>query len=143
MKNTFDYESVPFDFAHCFNETCLRADQCLRRQMGLLLPLERETVLMVNHHRFLSNGENCTQFRKNESQLFARGISMLFSTLPYSKAIMIRKQLIEHFGKSLFYRFKRKECLVTPEQQQVFLKIFRDNGIVEPPVFDEMVERYG
>lgn len=142
MKQTFDYNALPSYFAHCFNANCLRADQCLRHKMAILLPKERETVLTVNHLRFLPNGEDCTFFKNNETRLYAKGISALIDSLPHAKAITIRQKLVDHFGKSLYYRFYRKEALISPDQQSFFKEIFKAQGIAEPPVFDELIERY-
>ena len=35
MKPEFNYESVPFDFSHCFCGQCKVADKCLRYQLEL------------------------------------------------------------------------------------------------------------
>ena len=142
MEKAFNYQDLPYDFAHCLNSGCVRADQCLRRKMALLLPNERETVMIVNHQRFSPTGEDCSFFKKDEKRVFAKGFSTMLNLLPQEKAIQIRKLLTAHFGKSLYYRFYRKECLISPEQQAFFKQAFLSQNIQEPPVFDEQIERY-
>ena len=44
MKPEFNYESVPFDFSHCFCGQCKVADKCLRHQVALRIPESRYSV---------------------------------------------------------------------------------------------------
>lgn len=48
MKPEFNYESVPFDFSHCFCGQCKVADKCLRHQVALRIPESRYSVPVIN-----------------------------------------------------------------------------------------------
>ena len=48
MKPEFNYESVPFDFSHCFCGQCKVADKCLRYQVALRIPESRYSVPVIN-----------------------------------------------------------------------------------------------
>lgn len=143
MKSDFDYQAMPVTFVHCLNATCLRGGECLRRQMALRIPPERETVTVVNPFDGQpATGENCRYFLADAPQRYALGITHLLDSLPYAEAVKIRKQLFGRLGRNFYYRCYRKERLVKPSEQALIADIFRSHGISEPPVFDEYVERY-
>ena len=59
MSPDFDYTQFPYTFAHCLNSECLRAEQCLRRQVTLRMPKERGLVTVVNPNHVSPSGEDC------------------------------------------------------------------------------------
>lgn len=142
MKPEFNYNSLPSGFANCFNEQCKRADKCLRRQAALHIPAEYKIISIVNPACIASTGEDCLYFKADNPQLFARGITCLLSSIPHSDAIAIKQQMLNHFGRTLFYRFWRKEHLFSPSQQEYVKQLFLQRGISEPPLFDEYIEQY-
>ena len=50
--------------------------------------------------------------------------------------------MLEHFGRNAYYRFRRKEQLITPSEQKYIRQLFRKKGITDEPIYDEYVERY-
>lgn len=142
MDPNFDYNLMPYDFVHCLNAECLRADTCLRHQMALRIPADRKTVTIVTPSSIKPSGEDCPHFKADKMVDYARGITHLLDQLPYNKSVVIKKQLLNHFGRSLYYRFWRKEHLISPSQQEDFRYIFQKNGIKEEPVFDEFIPHY-
>lgn len=70
MKTNFDYNSVPDNFTHCLNKQCSHAADCLRHQVALHIPSERDTINIVNPVYAAANGgENCSFFKVD--QLYA------------------------------------------------------------------------
>ena len=63
MKPEFNYESVPFDFSHCFCGQCKVADKCLRHQVALRIPESRHSVPVINPNNVSPDGENCRYFK--------------------------------------------------------------------------------
>ena len=118
MKPEFNYESVPFDFSHCFCGQCKVADKCLRHQVALRIPESRYSVPVINPNNVSPDGEN------------------------YRKAIAVRRQVYYYFGRSMFYRILHKERHVTPSEQEHIRQIFVNNGIDTEPVYDEYQEEY-
>lgn len=142
MKNEFDYLLLPRDFAHCLNDRCSRAGECLRRQAALHVPSERPAFTVVNPACIVADGEDCTYFKADTRHCFASGITHLLDNVPHNDAVAIKQQLINYFGRTHFYRLWRKERLFSPAQQEYVRNLFLQRGIEEPPVFDEYVERY-
>lgn len=143
MKTDFNYNDFPASFAHCFNEQCLRGDNCLRRQMALRVPKERSGVYTVNpvYLQALA-GEACPFFLLDQPQQFAKGITYLFDDVPLRKAEIIRLQIISHLGRSTYYRCKQKQRLVKPKEQAYIKKLFLAQGILDEPRYDEYLEYY-
>lgn len=143
MKKDFDYDSIPLSFAHCLNGDCLRANNCLRRQLALIMPEERATVTIVNpRHMASADGKDCTYFMDEKPVLFARGMRRLLDRVPLADATVIKNQLLGYFGKSVYYRCCNGERLIKPKEQEYICELFRRRGVAEPPQFEEYVEYY-
>ena len=50
--------------------------------------------------------------------------------------------MLEYFGRNSYYRFLRKERLISPSEQKYIRQLFRKRGIEDEPVYDEYLERY-
>ena len=143
MKTNFDYNSVPDNFTHCLNKQCSHAADCLRHQVALHIPSERDTINIVNPVYAAANGGgNCSFFKVDQLLRYASGIMHLLDKIPHSDAIVIKQQMLEHFGRNAYYRFRRKEQLITPSEQKYIRQLFRKKGITDEPIYDEYVERY-
>ena len=94
MKPEFNYESVPFDFSHCFCGQCKVADKCLRYQVALRIPESRYSVPVINPNNVSPDGENCRYFKADRMAVYGLGISRMFDDLNYRKAIAVRLSLI-------------------------------------------------
>lgn len=142
MDPKFDYQLIPYKFAHCLNKECKQAHECLRYQATLHIPAEMTSFIIVNPSHTSPNNGNCRFFKMDKLQPFARGIKHLFDNIPHKDAVIIKQQMLEHFGKTLFYRFWRKEYLVSPAQQEYIQKLFLERNITEPLAFDEYIKQY-
>lgn len=114
MNFDIDYSTVPKNFAHCFNGQCKRTDECLRYQVALATPATRNFVFLVNPVRIRLSGEDCPFFLTTQKQTVARGMSHLFSSVPYAKALEIKNQMLRQWGRTVFYRLYRKETFLLP-----------------------------
>lgn len=136
MKNEFDYQEVPYDFAHCFNTQCTQANNCLRRLAATNSTAIRKFLPIVNPACIPKEGDDCPFFKPKIKKQIALGISNLLDNVPHKTALELRRQMVGHFGKTLYYRFLRKENELLPEHQVFIKQLFEQNGINEEPVFD-------
>jgi hypothetical protein len=141
MKKSFNYKEVPSGFLHCFNSECEQSNECLRYQVGLHTTKEVNSFSVVNP-KYVAVRKECPYFFADQLTRYALGISHLFDNIPYSKAVVIKKNLIKHFGERNFYRFRSKEWIIDPKAQEYIRKTFMDEGIEEELMFDEYVEHY-
>lgn len=142
MNTTFDYTKVPCDFVHCLNGQCPRAKECLRHLTAQHIPNDRTTINIVTPAHASAQGKECSFFLSTKTQKYAQGLKHIYNQLPYGKAIVIKQQIIGHFGKTMYYRLWREERLITPAQQKYIVRVFQSKGIEEAPMFDKFIEQY-
>ena len=142
MNKDFNYDLLPYKFAHCANSQCKRADECLRSKAMQHIPAERKTITLVSPAYANPGNGDCTFFKADRLQQFALGMTELLARIPHNDAVVIKQQMLTYFGRTHFYRLWRKERLFTPEQQKYVRQLFLQRGIQEAPQFDEYVEQY-
>ncbi len=142
MPTPSDYTSAPHLFGYCLNDSCSRAARCLRRQAALHLPPEREYFVVLNPSLAAAGGEACPYYAPDQPVRMAWGLTSLFAPLPHAVARAVKADMLAHFGASRFYRFKRKEYGLTPEQQAYVKRLFLSHGIESEPAYDEYRDVY-
>lgn len=126
----------------CQNDACPKASACLRHlALKLLTPDERE-IVVLNPLAYPAKGAACPLFGSNETVLAAWGIVNLLTTVPYAKAQKIKAELLSSFGRSKYYRMRREEIPVMPEDQALIKEIFMKNGIETDPEYSRFTEEY-
>ena len=135
MPKKNNYSDVPSGFMHCLNASCQLADSCLRYQSITSIPAGCKSVVIVNPSH-VPPGNKCSEYLSIEKQQNAYGIDHLYDELPYAVAVKVKNHLISHFGKNIYYRFKRKEKCFTPQLQQFVQTVFHNFGVEEKPRFD-------
>ena len=141
MIDTLDYEKVPAGFTHCFNGTCKLADTCLRYQAGRHIPETKRSIRTLNPS-YAKTTESCSAFMSDVPVKYAYGWTHMFDKLIHEKAVAIKDELLCHYGKSEFYRLKRKEKSFTPRAQQYVRSVFRRYGVTEEPVYEQYRYEY-
>lgn len=141
MIEKLDYAVVPKGFAHCFNENCKNAGQCLRHQIIRFIPDTMWTLSIVNPALTDPDGE-CTAFMSDTPVQYAVGMDHLLDRLTYQDAKDIKQRLLAAYGKNKFYQFKRKERTFTPEDQNYIRQVFLSYGVEEEPAFDSWQTGY-
>ena len=77
----------------------------------------------------------------NETRtVLAQGMTNIYDDVNTSVASAIKQDLLEHFGKGLYYRLKSGEKHITPEQQAFIAETFEKHGVTTPPVYDKLIE---
>lgn len=141
MLEKFNYALVPNRFLHCFHPDCPQSGECLRYQVGTFLPKDLRSVLVVSPV-YEPTKEGCTYFKTCQPVVYAEGMDRMLYDLPYHKATDIKQRMLAHFGKTYFYRLKRKERQFTPKDQLFVGRLFQNAGIQEKPKFDAYIEEY-
>lgn len=140
-KAAFDYARIPHSFAHCFNNDCPRASECLRQLVAQYIPADVLTVTAVNPHSIDAEA-SCPHFLPQKKIRIAWGIKGLFDQVPHKEAIAMRRELIAHFSKTRYYRLQRKEQYLKPEEQEYIRQVFQKHGIEAGPAFEYYTEEY-
>lgn len=142
MKEELNYKSVPSHFPHCFNNQCLKAENCLRNLAARNTTTEFPYINTVNPVCIPADTIHCTYFQSIQKMRVAWGITHLLDNVPHKNARELKDQLIGYFGRGKYYRFYRKECYLTPEDQTCIRRLFRQKGVQEELSFDSYSEEY-
>lgn len=141
MIDTLDYSKVPKGFVHCLNGNCKQAEHCLRYQVTLHLSAIRRDFRTLNPV-WTKPEKDCSEFMSDTPVKYAYGWTHMFDKLIHEKAVAIKDELLYHYGKSDFYRLKRKEKSFTPKAQQYVRNVFLRYGVEEEPTYDEYQYEY-
>lgn len=136
MEKQPQFPFAPKDFARCLNATCPRSQNCLRRTAALQDTDEHLFLKVVNPLRYPKEGEECELFRSTDKVRMAWGVTHLLDNVPYKEGSLLRNMIINHLGRSQYYRCFRKERPFAPQDQQTIRMLFRQRGISEEPSFD-------
>ena len=142
MENKFDYQSVPYGFAHCFNSQCVHKEECLHHLAATNCTSQCPTLSIINPNCIPADTTNCPHFRKALKCRVAWGIRHLLDNGPHKCAAPMRNQLVGHFGKTTYYRFYRQEQGLFPKAQAYIRQVFKQYGIAEEPKFERYSEEY-
>lgn len=63
MKDDFDYQAVPYDYIHCFNQDCPRSENCLRHLAAMHAPKTTPYIATVNPAAYPEDSIQCPHFR--------------------------------------------------------------------------------
>ena len=122
MENKFDYQSVPYGFAHCFNSQCVHKEECLHHLAATNCTSQCPTLSIINPNCIPADTTNCPHFRKALKCRVAWGIRHLLDNVPHKCAAPMRNQLVGHFGKTTYYRFYRQEQGLFPKAQAYIVR---------------------
>lgn len=139
-KEEIDFHRVPFDYALCLAEACSKGDECLRRLAAQSMPAEKEYWNIVSPKRLAALKGDCPYFRTSRKARYAKGCMAMLDNLPYNKRKTIVLQLMAHFGQRTYYRVRKGERLLNPDEQQAVLDIIGRHHADTPADFDAYVE---
>ncbi len=141
MLENFDYSLVPYGFVHCFEGKCRQAEHCLRYLTTRYIPKECLSVSIVNPARLAIEGD-CPAFLSAQPIKYAWGVDRMLDNLSHKQSKKVKQAMIDHFGKAMFYRIKRKERGLSPKEQQAVAYLFQRCGIKENPMFDKYEDAF-
>ena len=142
MENNFDYQLVPRNYPHCFNQQCSRSAECLLHLVAQNSTSQYNTLKIINPKCIPDDTTHCPFFKSNRKIRVAWGTKHLLDDVPYKDGGTLRRQLIDHFGKNTYYQVYRLERGLHPEEQEYIRKVFRSNGIAKEPGFEKYTEEY-
>ena len=137
----FTYDLVPASWPVCFVANCPLAESCLSHLAGLHLP-DDLTIGPAIYPTALRDGK-CGHYKKIRKIQAAWGFDTLFSDVKQRDAPPLRSAIKNYLGgNGTYYRYHNGERLLTPEQQEHILALFRQCGYSENLHFDGYREVY-
>ena len=142
MKNiVIDKEMVPPGYVMCFNSDCPRHEECLRWIVGQQASdnLRVATTVLPSVLKL----SRCTYYRKAETLRMAWGFSKLFEDVKRKDAKPLRDAMVDYLGGNGTYsRYRLGRRMLSPQQQDYILNLFRRRGYTEGLEFDNYVTTY-
>ncbi len=135
-------KELPDYYTFCQNDSCPKANECLRNIFYKKHLSDNDTIRIVNPKRYTTTDSNCNYFASSQKIRMAWGIKNIFSSIPYDSARAIKSELIKYFGRTKYYRFYREELPVTPEEQAEIKRIFQKHGITQEQEYNRFSEEY-
>ena len=130
------YKDAPHNWAICFQDDCPLSAQCLRHAIAKLAPptlTHHVTVLPAAR-----KGDRCTFFATTEPARIARGMTRLLPSEGSERITAIRQGMYGIFGSQThYYRYRRGEYDITPEQQKRVSRLFKKYGFTGEIQYDD------
>ena len=142
----FDYTRLPAYYALCPLSACPRAAECLRQCLYEGLTPDVTDFRCLNLRALPSaDGTDCPHFHPAVKVRFAWGLMGVLSQLeqlPYGQARDAKAAVCGVFGRRTFYRARRGDRPISPDEQACIRRIFQHFGLTEDPQFDRYEYRY-
>jgi hypothetical protein len=142
MEAKIDYKRLPDGFAICLKTDCEQGDNCLRMLSAQSVPAEEKVLYIINPQQLVDVTDDCPHFSSSDKVLYAKGFINILMNLPHKQMQVVIRKLIAHFGQRTYYRVRKGERLLSPDDQRDILNILADCGVSEPEDFDAYVEDY-
>ena len=137
----FDSTRIPASFARCFQGDCPKAGACVRFLAGKHVPAGKLSGPAV--YPTARRGDDCELYKPTRVIRAAYGFTALFAEVKRKDDTPLRDRLKAYLGgNTTYYRYHHGERLLTPEQQQWIINLFRQRGYTENLHFDGYRDMY-
>ena len=132
---------IPPSFARCFQSDCPMADTCMRFLAGKHIQegqVRGEAVFPTARQE-----GGCKMYRPTRVIRAAYGFKALFAEVKKKDDTPLRGLIKAYLGgNTMYYRYHNGERLLTPEQQEWIVSLFRRHGYTEGLCFDAYRDVY-
>lgn len=142
MNEKIDFKQIPTDYPLCLNERCPQAAGCLHQLSVQAMPAEKEYWNIISPKRTATIKGDCPFFRSSRKARYAKGFMNMLDSLPYNKRRGVISSLIACFGQRTYYRIRKGERLLTPDEQQTVRNIIKRYGTSASLEFDDYEEDF-
>ena len=142
MEKELDFRRLPASYKRCFLTTCPRRADCLRAKVTDNVA-QGELWGPAVYPAALGADGRCRFFRTGQPQVMAWGFGKLYYDTRHRDEVALRAAIKGYLGsEAAYYRVNRGAKLLTPEQQEYILGLFRKLGYSKGLEFEHYVETY-
>ena len=134
-----EYTSLPKDYPVCEHSSCPMAATCLHQTAYSTLMEHAEYLRLINPTR-CSKDEACTYYRDKKPVIFARGFTNFQKQMYPQQYDQFMTTLILHFGRNQYFKRRRGDILLPPEEQEVIRLMLEKVGADSKMDFDKYEE---
>lgn len=135
-----EYTSLPINYPVCEHSSCPKAATCLHQvAYSMMLEQNAEYLRLINPTR-CSKDEACTYYRNKKPVIFARGFTYFQKRMYPQQYDQFMTTLILHFGRNQYFKRRRGDILLPPEEQEVIRLMLEKVGADSKMDFDKYEE---
>ena len=138
-KITKIYKDIPENYPLCIHADCRMADSCLR-QLAYRRHDELCTFLRLINPAKCSKGTDCPYYVNNQPVRFAKGFVNFKKQMYPDQYDRFMTLLICHFGRNQYFKRRRGDIVLPPEEQEVIRYTLEKVGVTQPMEFDDYIE---
>lgn len=132
---------IPPSYQLCFNDSCPKATECMRYVAGQNMTADIEWGPVI-YPSALKDGK-CKWFKQQRVMHGAYGFKTLFAEVKQKDYTPLHDEMKKFLGgHGTYYLYHHGEKLLTPEQQQWIINLFKKHGYTENLCFDGYRDEY-
>lgn len=131
--------TVPSYYDLCIVKDCPKSSTCLHH---VALSMASEQKISIFNPNFIDKTGKCTHYAKAEKVYHAKGFKGMMGKLPYDIHKRAVSALMSYFSERTYYRIRKGDRLLSPDEQKAVRRIITRLGYTEPWEFDAYVEDY-
>ena len=140
-KTTLTADQIPTLYSRCFQSDCPKAETCTHFLASKYIP-EGQTQGDAIYPTARQNGD-CRHYKEIRVIRAAYGFKTLFAEVKQKDDTPLRNTIRKYLGgNTTYYRYHHGERMLTPEQQEWIINLFRRHGYTENLRFDGYRELY-
>lgn len=135
-----EHTSLPTNYPVCEHNSCPMAATSLHHiAYSILMEQNAEFLRLINTTR-CSKDEACTYYRDKKPVIFARGFTNFQKRMYPQQYDQFMTTLILHFGRNQYFKRRRGDILLLPEEQEVIRLMLKKGGADSKMDFDKYEE---
>ena len=142
MKEKIDSSDIPTSYLLCMKQDCPKATTCLRRIAEQQIGDEVKLWHVISPKYQEKQTDRCAYFRPADKLTYALGFIGMLDRMPYKLMQEAICKLMRRFGRRTYYRVRKGERPLSPDEQKSMLNILKQCGINDPGKFDAYFEAY-
>ena len=136
-----EFTSLPTNYPVCELSNCPMAATCLHHAAySIVMEQNKEYLHLINPNR-CSKNESCTYYRNKKPIVYARGFTNFQKQMFPQQYDKFMTTLILHFGRNQYFKRRRGDVLLPPEEQEVIRLMLEKAGADSSMDFDKYEER--
>lgn len=135
-----EHTSLPTNYPVCEHNSCPMAATCLHHiAYSILMEQNAEFLRLINPTR-CSKDEACAYYRDKKPVIFARGFTNFQKRMYPQQYDQFMTTLILRFGRNQYFKRRRGDILLLPEEQEVIRLMLKKVGADSKMDFDKYEE---
>lgn len=130
-------QNAPSDYPKCTQADCPAAEQCLRHLMAQVTPEKAIAITVINPKNLKPElGTSCPYFHSSQPVRMARGFTRALGSVRHGEVNKVMEEISHRWSKATYYRLRKGERLISPQEQKIIADILVQHGAKEPIEFD-------